>query len=172
MLTDGVVTLRPLSPTDVDDTFALRSLDDVAATSVPPQKPPRDAIVNRCARVQYEWLAGQRADLTVRDSATDAYAGEIGFYYWEPPTQQGMIGYSMHPDWRGYGYATRAARLITQWAFTAAGIRRITAGAAPDNIGSQRVLERSGFVREGYERGRLPGRDGTRIDQLLYARLP
>ena len=28
------------------------------------------------------WLAGERADFTIRDAATGAYAGEIGLYYW------------------------------------------------------------------------------------------
>jgi hypothetical protein len=34
------------------------------------------------------------------------------------------------------------------------------------------VLQRAGFVREGYQRARLPGPDGGRIDDILFARLP
>jgi RimJ/RimL family protein N-acetyltransferase len=170
-LTDGVVTLRPIRPADADDTLAVRSLPEVVATSVPPRAPDRAWIERFCARAEAGWLAGERADLTIRDAATGAYAGEIGLYYFEPPTQQAMIGYSMMPAWRGRGYATRAATLVSRWAFTV-GIARVIAGTDPTNIGSQRVLERAGFVREAHERGRLPGIDGTRLDNLLYALLP
>jgi RimJ/RimL family protein N-acetyltransferase len=171
-LTDGVIVLRPLGPADEADTFAMRSLPDVIATSVPPRAPPQAEIAERCARAEASWLAGERADLTIRDADTGAYAGEIGLYYWEPPTQQAMIGYSMVPAWRGRGYATRAARLVADWAFAETDIARLVAGTAPENTASQRVLERAGFAREAYQSARLPGPDGTRIDDILYALLP
>ena len=170
-LTDGVVTLWPLRPDDADDTYALRSLPDVVATSVPSEAPDRDTVGRLCARAEAAWLAGERASFTIRDAATSSYAGEIGLYYWEPPTQQAMIGYSVLPRWRGHGYATRAAGLVARWAFDLVDIARVIAGTAPDNVGSQRVLERAGFVREGYQRARLPGPDRTRIDDVLFARV-
>jgi len=168
-LTDGVVTLRPLGPDDVDATYELRLLPDVIATSVPPRAPTRDRIERLCIHAEASWLAGERAELAIRDAASGAYAGEIGLYYWEPPTQQGMVGYSLAPMWRGRGYATRAVRLIVDWALRDVGMVRVVAGTAPDNLGSQRVLERAGFVREGYQRARLPGPDGTRVDDINYA---
>ena len=83
--------------------------------------------------------------------------GEIGLYYQEPPTGQAMIGYSMMPAWRGAGYTTRAVRLLALWAFAETSVARLVAGTLPDNIGSQRVLQKAGFRREGYARSRLPG---------------
>jgi RimJ/RimL family protein N-acetyltransferase len=170
-LTDGVVTLRRMGPGDVDDVYALRQLPDVVATSVPPHAPSRDEVAVRCARVAAAWLAGDRAPFTIRDTATGAFAGEIGIYYQEPPTGQAMIGYSIAVPWRGKGYATRATRLVAEWAFTRVGVARLIAGTAPENVGSQRVLEAAGFRREGYQRSRLPGMDG-RIDDVLFALLP
>ena len=46
--------------------------------------------------------------------------------------------------------------LLARWAFAETGIARLIAGTNPTNAGSQRVLERAGFRREGYQRGRLP----------------
>jgi RimJ/RimL family protein N-acetyltransferase len=171
-LTDGVVSLRPLGVEDTEDTYRLRALPEVIATSVPPTPRDRDTVGRDCARAEANWLAGERASFTIRDTATSAYAGEIGLYYWERGTQQAMIGYSLVREWRGRGYASRAARLVTGWAFDTVGVARIIAGTAPENLGSQRVLESAGFVREGYQRSRLPGPDGTRIDDILYALLP
>jgi RimJ/RimL family protein N-acetyltransferase len=170
-LTDGVVSLRPLSEADTQDTYALRTLPEVVVTSVPPSAPEYEHVRVACARAQAGWLAGQRADLTIRDAATGRHAGEIGLYYWEPKTQQAMIGYSLGRDFRGAGFTTRAVRLITSWGFDQVGLVRIVAGTAPENLASQRVLERVGFVREGYQRSRLPGVNGTRIDDVQWALL-
>ena len=82
-----------------------------------------------------------------------------------------MIGYSMLPQWRGRGYTARAVRLIARWAFDNTTIARLIAGTQPSNIASQRVLERAGFHREGLLRGRLPGPNGTRVDDVQYALL-
>lgn len=171
-LTDGVVTLRPLRTDDTDDVYALRRLPESVATSVPPVLPDRAEVVDRCARAESKWLAGERADLTIRDAASGAFAGQIGLYYGEPRTQQAIIGYALAPQWRGRGYATRAARLLTEWVFKNTDIARVIAGTLLANVASQRVLERAGFVREGLQRGRLPGADGSRVDDVLYALLP
>jgi RimJ/RimL family protein N-acetyltransferase len=170
-LTDGVVTLRPLAPGDVDFLAGLLSLEDVVATSVPPQVPTRAQVAQRCDRAAAHWLAGDRADLLIVDAATGTPTGDIGLYYQEPPTGQAMIGYSMMPGWRGRGYPTRAAQLISLWAFAETGIARLIAGALPTNLGSQRVLEKAGFKREAYLRSRLPGNGGRRTDDVQFALL-
>jgi RimJ/RimL family protein N-acetyltransferase len=170
-LTDGVVTIRPLRAADAADTYALRSLPEVVATSVPPRRPEPTDVARICALAESQWLAGARAQFTVRDAATDAYAGEIGLYYTEPDVSQAMIGYCMVPAWRRRGYATRAVRLVAAWAFARVGVARLVAGAAPDNIGSQKVLMGAGFEQEGYQRARQPGVAGTRVDNLLFALL-
>jgi RimJ/RimL family protein N-acetyltransferase len=170
-LSDGVVTLRPVMPEDLTFYAALHSLEDVVATSVPPVPPSRTEMELRCDRSQSHWLAGERADMIILDTATGTPAGEIGLYYQEPRTAQAMIGYSMLPAWRGRGYPTRAAQLVALWAFAETGIARLIAGALPTNLGSQRVLEKAGFKREAYLRGRLPGPAGTRSDDVQFALL-
>jgi RimJ/RimL family protein N-acetyltransferase len=149
--------------------YRLHVLPEVVASSVPPRAPERASIDRRCAHAEAAWPAGDRADLVIADARTGEFAGEIGLYYWEPSTQQAGLGYSMLPEWRGRGFATRATRLLVDWALPHVGLARVIAGTAPDNVASQRVLERAGFVREGFQRSRLPGPNGTRIDDVLYA---
>jgi RimJ/RimL family protein N-acetyltransferase len=171
-LSDGVIELRPLWASDADDLYALRALPESIASSVPPVAPDRAKVQRRCAEAPSYWLAGQRADLTIRDVPSGRFAGEISLYYGDLLGGEAMIGYGLARDWRGRGYATRAVRLLACWAFEQTAIARLIAGTAPENVGSQRVLERAGFVREGYLRSRLPGVGGTRIDDILYSLLP
>lgn len=170
-LSDGTVGLRPIGPGDADFLHALLSLPDVAGTSVPPIVPDREEVELRCARAEGWWLAGERADLVITDAASRRPAGTIGIYYEDPRTATAGIGYAMLPAWRGRGMPTRAVRLLARWAVEAAGIGRLTAGTLPGNAASQRVLEKAGFRREGYLRGRLPGISGTRVDDVVYGLL-
>ncbi|GAA0532769.1 hypothetical protein GCM10010172_11970 [Paractinoplanes ferrugineus] len=170
-LTDGVVRLRPLGPGDADFTLHLRGLPEVWQTSVPPQEPSAHEIRQRCERAEAQWLAGTRAELVITDAASGAPAGEIALFYQEPVTGQAMIGYSMLPSFRGRGFATRAAQLIALWAFAETDVHRLVAGTLPENVGSQRVLEKAGFRREAYLRSRLPGPGGTRVDDVEFVLL-
>lgn len=170
-LTDGVVRLRPLGPADIDFLAVLHGLPDVWQTRVPAVPPTDEDLRRRCTRAAAHWLEGSRADLVIADAATGEPVGEIGLFYQEPMTGQGMIGYSMLPAFRGRGFATRAAQLLALWAFAETDIARLIAGALPTNVGSQRVLEKAGFHREAYLRSRLPGPDGTRQDDVQFVLL-
>ncbi len=172
-LSDGTVALWPLAPADGIDAATLYRLPEVVAATVPAgPAPTAAAVATMCATAAATWLAGERAVLSIRDGATGAFAGDIALFAVEATTGQAMLGYDLLPAWRGRGYATRAVRLLVRWAFTVAGLARLAAGTTPGNVASQRVLERAGFRREGYQHGRFPGPAGTRIDDVLYALLP
>ncbi|WP_405113322.1 GNAT family N-acetyltransferase [Micromonospora sp. NBC_01405] len=170
-LTDGVVALRPVCVDDAAGMYRLHSLPEVVANRVPPEPPSLADVERRCRLAGSRWLAGFAADLAILDAATGELVGGCALHHDEPATGQAMIGYSMLPAGRGRGLATRTARLVAGWAFDEVGIARIWAGTRPENVASQRVLEKVGFSREGLLRGRLPGPDGTRYDSLIYALL-
>jgi RimJ/RimL family protein N-acetyltransferase len=169
-LTDGVVVLRRLGPADADRLHRLHTLPEVTANRVPPVPPTRESIDWRCRLAESHWLAGRSADLVIVDATSEAVVGGCALVYDEPATGQAMLGYSMLPEARVRGLATRAVNLLADWAF-AIGLARLWAGTRPDNIASQRVLEKAGFRREGLLRGRLPGPDGTRVDSRVFGLL-
>lgn len=169
-LTDGVVRLRRLAVEDAEAYFALAQLPEVQRSNIGGPK-TLEGVRERCALAESEWLAGVRAACAVVDAATGEFAGDIGLYYHEPFLRQAIIGYSLRPEFRGRGLASRAARLLSDWAMADAGVVRVAAGTFPYNEASRRVLERAGFVREGYFTARLPGPDGTRIDDIQYVRI-
>ncbi|MET7417566.1 GNAT family N-acetyltransferase [Dactylosporangium sp. NPDC005555] len=169
-LTDGVITLRALTEDDGPSTYELRSHPDVSGRSVVGTPIDPAVVTRQCAESVSKWIAGLRAEMTIRDAADGTYLGEIALYHSEPLLREAMIGYSLAPGARGKGHAARAARLVTDWGFEI-GMARMIAGTATDNIASQRVLEAAGYHREGLQRSRLPGPDGTRIDNLQFAKL-
>jgi [ribosomal protein S5]-alanine N-acetyltransferase len=65
------------------------------------------------------------------------------------PFQSCHLGYWVSEAENGRGLATSAVRDIIRVAFEELGLHRIQAGTLLHNAGSQRVLERNGFVRFG-----------------------
>jgi RimJ/RimL family protein N-acetyltransferase len=167
-LRDGEVSLRPLGPIDVDDLCELVNLADVRYRFVSPHERPRAEVARRCEHAASEWLVGHRAEFSIR--VEEKFAGDISLYN-EAWSRQAMVGYSMLPEFRGQGYATRAVRLVSAWAFEI-GVKRLIAGTMPDNVASQRVLEKVGFVRESVQRSRFDRPDGTRVDDVVHVLFP
>ena len=68
-----------------------------------------------------------------------------------PPDAHGAveIGYSVAPAWEGRGVATAAVAGLLREAWAATGVRRVIAHTLPEAGASVRVLEKSGFVRDG-----------------------
>ncbi|MEU0550675.1 GNAT family N-acetyltransferase [Micromonospora sp. NPDC005979] len=172
VLTDQVVTLRRRGPDDAGMMYALHSRPETVANQAPPVPPTPESIARRCRLAESAWLTGDLAGLLIIDAATGERSGSCGLSYTDVAAGEASVGYALLPEWRGRGYATRALRLLVDWAFGPVGVARLIAGTMPDNTASHRVLERVGFRREGLQRGRLPGLDGTRVDDLTFALLP
>ena len=82
----------------------------------------------------------------------------------------GILGYWIRHDLNGRGIATAAVAQMVDLAFGPWRLHRLEAGTLVDNIGSQRVLERNGFVRFGLA-PRYLHIDGAWRDHVLFQRL-
>jgi RimJ/RimL family protein N-acetyltransferase len=78
------------------------------------------------------------------------------------------IGYSLIPDERGKGYCTEAAKILVDYLFLSKSIVRIQTHTDVRNVASQRVLEKTGFKKEGIVRKSLFARGEWR-DMILYS---
>ncbi|CAJ1004159.1 MULTISPECIES: GNAT family N-acetyltransferase [Bacillales] len=59
------------------------------------------------------------------------------------------IGYGINPEYEGKGLMTEAVSAAVRWASKQPGVLSIEAETEPDNIASQRVLEKAGFIPSG-----------------------
>jgi ribosomal-protein-alanine N-acetyltransferase len=84
--------------------------------------------------------------------------------------QAGSLGYWMGQSYAGKGHMTAAVRAVVPFAFGTLRLHRIEAACIPGNSASIRLLEKTGFQREGFARQYLCI-DGVWQDHLLYARL-
>jgi ribosomal-protein-alanine N-acetyltransferase len=59
------------------------------------------------------------------------------------------LGFRLHADARGQGFATEAARAVLEDARVRLGPHRVVAHAHPENLASERVLEKVGLRKVG-----------------------
>jgi ribosomal-protein-alanine N-acetyltransferase len=78
------------------------------------------------------------------------------------------LGYAIHADHWGKGYATDAASTLITYGFTTVGLHRITAAIGPENVGSIAVAKRLGMQYEGRLRDHVHT-NGAWRDSVLYS---
>ena len=91
---------------------------------------------------------GDALTLVIESKATGAFLGDCALWSTGQEHRQGELGYILHPDHHGRGYATEACRPFLALGFTAYGMRRIVGRLEARNAASARVLERLGMRRE------------------------
>jgi ribosomal-protein-alanine N-acetyltransferase len=84
--------------------------------------------------------------------------------------QAGSIGYWTGAPFARKGHMTAAMRALLPFCFGTLRLHRLEAACIPGNTASVRLLEKTGFQREGYARNYLCI-NGVWQDHLLYARL-
>ena len=162
-LDDEAIRLRPFVLEDVPELVAALDGDEEIArwTRVPSPYSEADA---------REFILGtDEKAFAVCDAESGELIGGIGARLGEDDVVE--VGYWVRADKRGQGVATRALRLVTGWAFEELGAGRVHLIADPANVGSQRVAEKAGFMREGTLRGWVVIK-GVRRDAVMYALLP
>ena len=168
-LTDGVVVLRRWTRDDLGCVEEAAEDPDIPkGTTVPATFTPEEGL----AWIERQW-SRQDARTGLSQAIADAASGEaVGagvLMARTPGTVE--IGYWLIPRARGRGLGSRAVALLARWAASEAMLARVEALVAPDNIASQRLLEKAGFRREGHLRSYLVF-EGQRADALIYSLLP
>jgi RimJ/RimL family protein N-acetyltransferase len=78
------------------------------------------------------------------------------------------VGYALVPSERGKGYCSEAAMLMVDYLFLSKDIVRVQAYTNVRNVGSQKILEKVGFKKEGIVRKNSFVR-GKWEDECLYS---
>jgi RimJ/RimL family protein N-acetyltransferase len=93
---------------------------------------------------------GDNLSFAVVLEATGEVVGDCGLQWHDNEHRQGEIGFIVHPDHQGRGYATEAARAVLRVGFEEARLHRVIGRTEARNTASARVLERLGMRREAH----------------------
>jgi RimJ/RimL family protein N-acetyltransferase len=177
-ITGETVVLRPWTEADLPRVVEAVNDPDVQryGQSIR-ERAPHDESTVRARRLELEEESARGSSITwaVADAGTDEFLGSLAVFGIHPG-REAELGYWAHPAARRRGVMTQACRLAVRHAFIDAedgglGLHRLTAYAADENHGSQRVLERSGFTRFGVERRSTLLPDGSYVDTVAFDQL-
>ena len=171
---DGV-TLRTPQMTDFSEWAALRESSRDFLVPWEPTWPhddlTRSAFRRRVRRYAEDLRTDQGYAFLILRTADGALLGGLTLAnIRRGVAQAASLGYWMGQPFVRRGYMTAAVRAIVPFAFTTLRLHRLEAACIPSNAASIRLLEKTGFAREGYAREYLCI-NGAWQDHLLYARL-
>ena len=173
-LSDGVVTLRlPDVERDAQTTIAIAEDPEIQRWVLGGRPRPKDP--HAALEEQLElWRRATDAIFSIDAAGHEQRVGLLRVLYGlVNPFGFAELGYSLLPEGRGRGYATRAVRLAADWVFDELGVGRLQARTTVGNVASERVLERAGFQREGIARaGWVLPVTGERQDVTMWSLLP
>jgi RimJ/RimL family protein N-acetyltransferase len=165
-----------IRPVMVDDAEAIWSYRKFDATSMWLSTQYRDRWAFRASfQDQAEWantLVIERGGVVIGDllvriedpwSQTEVRGQAVG--------TQAELGWVLHPDCLGRGYATEAVHGIIRVCFDLLGLRRVVAGCFAANSASWRLIERVGMRREQHTVRDALHRSGRWMDGYGYALL-
>jgi ribosomal-protein-alanine N-acetyltransferase len=171
---DGV-SLRTPQMTDFNEWAALREASRDFLTPWEPTWPSddltRSAFRRRIRRYAEDLRTDQGYAFLIFRRSDDVLVGGLTLANMRRGVAQaGSLGYWMGQPHIRKGYMTAAVRAVIPFAFATLRLHRLEAACIPTNAGSIRLLESTGFLREGYAREYLCI-NGVWQDHLLYARL-
>jgi len=169
------VTLRQPQMSDHPEWAALREKSRAFLEPWEPVWPADDLTRGAFRRRLKRYAEDQRSDQAysffIFRSADEVLVGGITLSnVRRGVAQAGSIGYWMGESYARQGLMSVALRALIVFSFSGLRLHRLEAACITTNVASIRLLEKSGFQREGYARQYLCI-NGTWQDHLLYARL-
>ncbi|HEV3261936.1 MAG TPA: GNAT family protein [Gemmataceae bacterium] len=140
--------LRPLRVADADALYAyLRDPAVTELTSYPAVSVPLvDAMIDRSMS---RWAAGELSKWGIALQQDDQLVGTCGFNEWSQLHRWAELAFDLAQAHWGKGLMRQAVAAVLQWTYRQDLVNRVHAFVRVDNKRSERLLERSGFVREG-----------------------
>jgi ribosomal-protein-alanine N-acetyltransferase len=140
--------LRPLRAADADALYAyLRDPAVTQLTSYPVVSVPM--VEGMIERSLSRWAAGEPSRWGVALQHDNQVIGTCGFNDYSQVHRWAELAYDLAQAHWGKGLMRQAVAAVLQWAFRQDQVDRVHAFVRVDNTRSERLLERSGFVREG-----------------------
>lgn len=162
------LTLRTIEIKDVHFIHRLHSLketDEFNTLGIPGSPEETEQLVQTWISLMTE--QPPKRNVFCIEKKPEGCIGLIGINMGIPRYHSAEIWYKIHPDFWNQGFASEAINCILSFCFTKLNLHRIEAGCATANKASVKVLEKSGFVREGLKRKALPVR-GQWLDNYVY----
>mgnify|MGYP000327252877 CR=1 FL=1 len=150
--------IRFIELSDIDAIHNLHSLpetDEYNTLGIPKSIEETKSIIE-------SWIAENEVDtirnytFAIESNLDNNFIGLFGLKLGTEKYNRAEVWYKIHSAHWNKGFATEVLSRMINYGFDDLNLHRIQAGCAVENIGSIKVLEKVGFIREGRGRQILP----------------
>jgi ribosomal-protein-alanine N-acetyltransferase len=144
------LSLRRINANDVEEIKELRGNPETMKFI------PRPLITNDEQALEYinmldEKLENNEAiNWAITLKGDTKHIGNIGLFRIQPENYRCEIGYMILPEFHGNGIIPEAIKAVLEYSFDVLQFHSIEAVIDPDNIASEKVLQKNGFVKEAH----------------------
>lgn len=142
--------LRKIEKSDLNDFYEMCSSEKLYRHK--PGKPKKNISTVENMIGHYERDFNKRKIIFLGICLNDDFQKLVGvaeIFDFDKRVNSVTIGYTLNEDYWGKGIATKTTKILLEYLFETIDVNRIQAYVMPINIKSQKVLERSGFKKEG-----------------------
>ena len=172
LISSNAVLLRRILESDLDALYEIYKNPSVFTFIPGSVKKNKETVRNMIGHFERDFRKKKMVFLGVcRAEQPEELVGTAEIFQYGPKVNKVVIGYRFRESCWGQGLATETVRALTGYLFETVGLNRLEAYVMPQNVASQRVLEKNGFVREGLLRQANFWTDKGVVDLVVYSLL-
>lgn len=169
LVTDRLI-LRQVQRTDADEILYLRSHPQLMHFIPRVRAANREDALTLIDRFNTLSQANEAINWGITLKGEDKVIGVIGYVKMNAAYHRAEVGYMLHDGYHGKGIISEALAAVLRHGFEAYRLHSVEAIIDPANVASEKVLEKSGFVKEGFFR-EAEYWDGRYLDIAVYSLL-
>lgn len=166
------LVLKMLAPSDLNALIQLRTHPEVMRYIGEGRIQTKEQIEHFLAAALAYQEKHSLGFCSVFEKTSGNFIGQAGLFHlgFDDTQQEIELAYRLLPNYWGKGYATDLAKALVDWGFTHLPVNKLVAATHLDNIASQQVLKKAGFIdvglREWYSKKQVRGFEVYRNDAI------
>lgn len=160
--------LRRVVKEDVNEIFALRSNKETMKYIPRPLVKTNEEAMEHIALIDSKIENNEGINWAITLKSNPKLIGIIGHYRVKHKDFRSEIGYMLLSEYHGKGIITEAIKEALNYGFQTMKLHSIEAIIDPENFASERVLQKSGFVKEAHLKENKYY-DGRFLDTVIYS---
>jgi len=142
--------LRRVSIDDLNEILELRGNPETMKFIPRPLVKTEEDALNHFKMIDEKIEKNEGINWAITVKGNPKLIGIIGHYRIQPENHRCEIGYMILSQYNGQGIVTEAIKAVLEYGFEDMNMHSIEAVIDPDNIASERVLQKNGFVKEAH----------------------
>lgn len=162
--------LRQITTADVNEIFDLRSNPEIMKYIPRPLVKTTQEALDHINMIEEKITTNEGINWAITLKGDSKLIGIIGYYRLQPENYRAEIGYMLLPEFHHKGIIPEAVNCLVSYGFNTLNLHSIEAVIDPENVGSEKVLQKCGFIKEAHFK-ESEFYDGKFLDKVVYSLL-